>query len=210
MYESVDSRLGRNSRERRPLSAQPLGRPFTLSRDEQAETRGRECWNSIEFRCSPRAARESPRLFTGKHASGKTGPERERKRDRERETGAGSVGWDERGKRTTRRGRWNGRWADCRRSNSVESCRLDARSIGFFFFYIDRSIGKRRSWFIVATKGIFFNSNRVLDRRKKSESFVLRNTLDPLRHASSRGCRISISGGDLPVSRLEIRFWFSI
>lgn len=72
-----------------------------------------------------------------------------------------------------------------------------------FFFYIDRSIGKRRSWFIVATKGIFFN--RVLDRRKKSESFVLRNTLDPLRHASSRGCRISISGGDLPVSRLEIR-----
>lgn len=73
----------------------------------------------------------------------------------------------------------------------------------FLYFFYYRSIGKRRSWFIVATKGIFFN--RVLDRRKKSESFVLRNTLDPLRHASSRGCRISISGGDLPVSRLEIR-----
>lgn len=82
VYESVDSRLGRNSRERRPLSAQPLGRPFTLSRETNkprltagnAETRSnfavRRERLANRHGCSP-----------GNTLPGKRGRERERERE---------------------------------------------------------------------------------------------------------------------------------
>lgn len=120
-------------------SAQPLGRPFTLSRDEQP----RLAAGNAETRSNFAVRREQPRIATAVHRE-----TRFRENDREKAglDGRGNAdAWEDAGEDAREDGNAMESSRLRRRSNSTESCRLDARGIGFYpaALVVDRPIAIR-------------------------------------------------------------------